>query len=37
MPKKSLKASVITAMDGTDIGLFPFLPYIFQDLSKIGI
>jgi cyclopropane fatty-acyl-phospholipid synthase-like methyltransferase len=23
-------------MDGTDVGLFPFLPYIFQDLWELG-
>ena len=32
----STESSVITAMDGTDIGLFPFLPYIFQDFCELG-
>lgn len=29
---KSLEESVVTAMDGTDSGLFPFSPYILQYL-----
>jgi len=33
---KSLEESVVTAMDGSDSGLFPFLPYILQDLWEIG-
>ncbi len=33
---KSLEESVITAMDGTDVALFPFIPYILQDLWEIG-
>ncbi|MBU4450784.1 MAG: hypothetical protein KKE35_05770 [Actinobacteria bacterium] len=33
---KSLEESVVTAMDGTDSGLFPFLPYILQELWEIG-
>jgi SAM-dependent methyltransferase len=33
---KSIEESVVTAMDGTDIELFPFLPYILQDLWEIG-
>ena len=33
---KSLQESVVTAMDGSDVELFPFLPYILQDLWEIG-
>jgi len=33
---KSIEESVITAMDGTDIELFPFIPYILQDSWEIG-
>lgn len=33
---KSLEESVVTAMDGSDKELFPFLPYILQDLWEIG-
>ncbi len=33
---KSIEESVVTAMDGTDIELFHFLPYILQDLWEIG-
>ena len=33
---KSVEESVVTAMDGSDIGLFPFLPYIVQDVWEIG-
>ena len=33
---KSLEESVVTAMDGSESKLFPFLPYIFQDLWEIG-
>lgn len=33
---KSLEESVVTAMDGSDVALFPFLPYILQDLWEIG-
>ena len=33
---KTLEESVITAMDGSDPGLIPFLPYIFQDCWEIG-
>ncbi len=32
----SLEHSVVTAMDGTDVELFPFLPYILQDIWEIG-
>src|SRR3990170_1662436 len=32
----SLEESVVTAMDGTDKELFPFLPYILQDTWEIG-
>lgn len=33
---QSLQESVVTAMDGSDVALFPFLPYILQDLWEIG-
>jgi len=33
---KSLEESVTIAMDGTDAELFPYLPYILQDLWEIG-
>ena len=33
---KTLEESVVTAMDGSDTKLFPFLPYIMQDLWEIG-
>ena len=33
---KSLEESVVTAMDGSDVALVPFLPYILQDLWEIG-
>lgn len=33
---KSLEESVVIAMDGSDIELFPFLPYILQDIWEIG-
>lgn len=33
---KSIEESVVTAMDGTDIELFPFIPYILQDSWEIG-
>ena len=33
---KSIEESVVTAMDGSDNELFPFLPYILQDLWEIG-
>ena len=33
---KSLEESVVTAMDGTDKELFPYLPYILQDIWEIG-
>ncbi|MBU4451076.1 MAG: methyltransferase domain-containing protein, partial [Actinobacteria bacterium] len=33
---KTLEESVVTAMDGSDSGLFPFSPYILQDLWEIG-
>ncbi|MBN2214823.1 MAG: class I SAM-dependent methyltransferase [Bacteroidales bacterium] len=33
---KSLEESVVTAMDGTNTALYPFLPYILQDLWEIG-
>jgi ubiquinone/menaquinone biosynthesis C-methylase UbiE len=33
---KSIEESVVTAMDGTNSELFPFLPYILQDLWEIG-
>lgn len=33
---KSLEDSVVTAMDGSDRELFPYLPYILQDTWEIG-
>ena len=33
---KTLKESVVTAMDGTSVDIFPFLPYILQDFWEIG-
>jgi SAM-dependent methyltransferase len=33
---KTIEESVVTAMDGTDSHLFPYLPYILQDLWEIG-
>jgi cyclopropane fatty-acyl-phospholipid synthase-like methyltransferase len=33
---KSLEESVVEAMDGMDKELFPFLPYILQDIWEIG-
>lgn len=36
MNKNSVEECVIEAMDGSDIGLFPYLPYILQDLWEIG-
>ncbi len=33
---KTLEESVVIAMDGSDNELFPFLPYILQDVWEIG-
>jgi len=33
---KTVEESVVRAMDGADTALFPFLPYIFQDIWEIG-
>jgi cyclopropane fatty-acyl-phospholipid synthase-like methyltransferase len=33
---KSIEESVVIAMDGSDKDLFPFLPYILQDIWEIG-
>ena len=33
---KSLEESVVTAMDGTDQEIYPYLPYILQDVWEIG-
>lgn len=33
---KTIEESVVIAMDGSDKELFPFLPYILQDLWEIG-
>lgn len=33
---KPVEESVVTAMDGADKGIFPYLPYILQDLWEIG-
>ncbi len=34
--QKSLEECVVTAMDGSDKELFPFLPYILQDVWETG-
>lgn len=36
MIMKTIEECVVSSMDGTDKMLFPFLPYIFQDLWEIG-
>lgn len=33
---KTLEESVVTTMDGSDSELFPYLPYILQDIWEIG-
>ncbi len=33
---KSIEESVVSAMDGSDRELFPYLPYILQDIWEIG-
>jgi len=33
---KTIEESVVTSMDGSDNELFPFLPYILQDIWEIG-
>lgn len=33
---KTIEESVVTAMDGADSHLFPYLPYIMQDFWEIG-
>jgi len=33
---KTLEESVVTALDGSDKALYPFLPYILQDLWELG-
>jgi len=33
---KTLEESVVTTMDGSDSELFPYLPYIMQDIWEIG-
>lgn len=33
---RSLEESVVTALDGDDKELFPFLPYILQDIWELG-
>jgi cyclopropane fatty-acyl-phospholipid synthase-like methyltransferase len=33
---KTIEESVVTAMDGSDKELFPYIPYILQDLWEIG-
>jgi len=33
---KSIEESVVTAMDGSEKELFPYLPYILQDIWEIG-
>ena len=34
--RKSLEKSVVASLDGTDNELYPYLPYILQDLWEIG-
>jgi len=34
--EKSIEESVVMAMDGSDVAIFPFLPYILQDIWEIG-
>ena len=36
MKMKTIEESVVIAMDGSDKELFPFLPYILQDIWEIG-
>jgi predicted RNA methylase len=36
MGMKSLEESVVAAMDGSERALFPYLPYILQDLWELG-
>jgi len=33
---KTIEESVVIAMDGSDIELFPYLPYILQDIWELG-
>ena len=33
---KSVEESAVVALDGTDKELFPYLPYILQDLWETG-
>jgi len=33
---KAIEESVVAAMDGSNPELFPFIPYIMQDLWEIG-
>lgn len=33
---KTIEESVVVAMDGSDVALVPFLPYILQDVWEIG-
>ncbi len=35
-PVISIQESVVTAMDGQDVDLYPYLPYILQDVWEIG-
>ncbi len=34
--ERSIEESVVRAMDGSDVALYPFLPYIFQDCWELG-
>ena len=36
MKKKSVEECILTALDGTDVKLVPYLPYILQDFWEIG-
>lgn len=33
---RTVEESVVLAMDGTDASLYPYLPYILQDIWQIG-
>ncbi len=34
--RKSLEESVVKALDGTDPDIFPYLPYVLQDVWEVG-
>ncbi len=35
-PKSSLEESIVAALSGDDLRIFPFLPYLLQDLWEMG-